>query len=438
MQAQLETLSGLERRLNIALPMTDIDAKVLERLKRVARTAKIQGFRPGKAPIKIVEQNYGLQVREEVLGEQVQQNFYRAVAEQKLRVAGYPRFEPVASEGDESSFKFAATFEVYPEVKVGDLAGKEVEKPVTQVTAAEVDKTIDVLRKQRTRFARVERAAAEGDRVIIDFKGTIDGEAFAGGSSDNFPFVLGQGQMLADFETGVTGMKEGESRDVNVAFPADYHAEELAGKAAVFAITVKNVAEAQLPELNEEFAKQLGVADGNVEAMRAEIEKNIQREVKRRLQARVKENVMSALIDVTEIELPKALIELEVGRLMEQARRDLESRGIKAKDMPLPAELFTQQAERRVALGLILGEVVKANQLDAKPEQIKAIIEEFAESYEEPADVVKWYYESPDRLEGPTSMALEDNVVSFVLEKAKVNEKEVSFDELMGNNNAQG
>jgi trigger factor len=436
MQAQLETLSGLERRLNIALPMADIDAKVLERLKRVARTAKIQGFRPGKAPIKIVEQNYGLQVREEVLGEQVQQNFYRAVAEQKLRVAGYPRFEPVANEGDGASFKFAATFEVYPEVKVGELAGKEIEKPVTKVTAAEVDKTIDVLRKQRTRFVRVERAAAEGDRVIIDFKGTIDGEAFAGGSSENFPFVLGQGQMLADFETGVTGMKEGETRDVNVAFPEDYHAQELAGKTAVFAITVKNVAEAQLPELNEEFAKQLGIADGNVEAMRAEIEKNIQREVKRRLQARVKESVMSALIDVTEIELPKALIELEVGRLMEQARRDLESRGIKAKDMPLPAELFTQQAERRVALGLILAEVVKANQLDAKPEQIKAIIEEFAESYEEPADVVKWYYESPDRLEGPTSMALEDNVVSFVLEKAKVVEKEVSFDELMGNNNA--
>lgn len=433
MQAQLETLSGLERRLNIALPMADIDAQVAERLKRVARSAKIQGFRPGKAPIKIVEQSYGLQVREEVLGEQVQQNFYRAVAEQKLRVAGYPRFEPVAAEGEEGSFKFAATFEVYPEVKVGDLAGKEIEKPVTAVTAAEVGKTIDVLRKQRTRFTRVERAAAEGDRVIIDFKGTVDGEAFPGGSSENFPFVIGQGQMLADFEAGVTGMKEGETRDVNVSFPEEYHAKELAGKQAVFAITVKNVAEAQLPELNEEFAKQLGMEDGSVEKMRAEIEKNIQREVKRRLQARVKENVMQALLDVTEIELPKALVELEIGRLMDQARRDLESRGIKAKDMPLPPDLFQQQAERRVALGLILAEVVKVNELDAKPEQIKATIEEFAESYEQPEEVSKWYYESPERLEGPTSMVLEDNVVNFALSKAKVTEKEVAFDELMGN-----
>lgn len=433
MQAQLETLSGLERRLNIALPMADIDAQVAERLKRVARSAKIQGFRPGKAPIKIVEQSYGLQVREEVLGEQVQQNFYRAVAEQKLRVAGYPRFEPVAAAGEEGSFKFAATFEVYPEVKVGDLSGKEIEKPVTPVTAAEVDKTIDVLRKQRTRFNHVERAAAEGDRVIIDFKGTVDGVAFDGGSSENFPFVIGQGQMLADFEAGVTGLKEGETRDVNVSFPEEYHAKDLAGKQAVFAITVKNVAEATLPELNDEFAKQLGVEDGSVETLRAEIEKNIQREVKRRLNARTKENVMQALLDATEIELPKALVELEIGRLMEQAQRDLESRGIKAKDMPLPPDLFQQQAERRVALGLILAEVVKANELDAKPEQIKATIEEFADSYEHPEEVLKWYYESPERLDGPTSMVLEDNVVSFALSKAKVTEKDVAFDELMGN-----
>ncbi|KZE27287.1 trigger factor [Crenobacter luteus] len=433
MQAQLETLSGLERRLNIVLPMADIDAQVVERLKRVARTAKIQGFRPGKAPIKIVEQSYGAQVREEVLGEQVQQNFYRAVAEQKLRVAGYPRFESVSNEDNADLFKFAATFEVYPEVKVGELAGKEIEKPVTPVTDAEVDKTIDILRKQRTRFTRVERAAADGDRVIIDFKGTVDGVAFEGGSAENFPFVIGQGQMLADFENGVKGMKEDESRDVNVSFPAEYHSKELAGKDAVFTITVKNVAEAQLPEVDAEFAKQLGIEDGDVEKMRAEIRKNIEREVKRRLSARTKENVMQALLDVTEIDLPKALVELEVGRLMDQARRDLEARGIKAKDMPLPAELFAKQAERRVALGLILAEVVKANELDAKPEQIEAMIKEFAESYEQPEDVLKWYYESPDRLEGPTSMVLEDNVVQFVLGKAKVSEKDLPFEELMGN-----
>ena len=434
MQAQLETLSNLERRMNIALPMAAIDAQVTERLKNMARKAKIQGFRPGKAPLKIVEMNYGAQVREEVLGEQVQQGFYKAVSEQKLRVAGYPRFEPVADEGDKESFKFAASFEVYPEVKVGELAGKEIEKPVTPVTEAEIEKTIDILRKQRTRYERVEREAAAGDRVIIDFKGSIDGVLFDGGSAENFPFVLGQGQMLADFEAGVTGMKENEVKNIEVVFPEDYHGKDVAGKTAVFEITVKNVAAATLPEVNEEFAKLLGIADGDIEKMRAEIKKNVEREVKRRLQASIKENVMQALLDVTEIELPKALVQLEVGRLIDQARHDMESRGLKVKDMPFPPELFQQQAERRVALGLILAEVVATNKLEAKPEQIKAMIEEFAESYEHPEEVVAWYYSSPERIEGPTSMVLEDNVVEFVLSKANVVEKETSFDALMGNN----
>ncbi|MCD5360243.1 trigger factor [Chromobacterium aquaticum] len=434
MQVQLETLSNLERRMNIALPLAAIDAQVAERLKRVARNAKIQGFRPGKAPLKIVEMNYGAQVREEVMGEQVQQGFYSAVSEQKLRVAGYPRFEPVAAGDDKESFKFAATFEVYPEVKVGELAGKEIEKPLTPVSDAEIEKTIDILRKQRTRYNRVEREAAAGDRVIIDFKGAIDGVAFEGGSSENFPFVLGQGQMLAEFEAGVTGMKEGEIKSVEVSFPEDYHGKDVAGKTAVFEILLKNVAEAVLPEVNDEFAKQLGIADGDVEKMRAEIRKNVEREVKRRLQARTKENVMQALLDATEIELPKALVSLEIGRLVEQARRDLQQRGMNVKDMPFPPELFAQQAERRVALGLILSEVVESNKLEAKQDQVKAMITEFADSYEDPAEVLTWYYASPDRLEGPTSMVLEDNVVEFVLSKANVVEKELSFDALMGNN----
>ncbi|SCK24098.1 trigger factor [Vogesella sp. LIG4] len=432
MQVQLETLSGLERRMSIALPLAAIDAQVAERLKRVARSAKIQGFRPGKAPAKIVEMNYGAQVREEVLGEQVQQAFYKAAAEQKLRVAGYPRFEP--AEGDAENFKFAAAFEVFPEVTVGELAGKEIEKPNTEVTDGEIDKTVDILRKQRTRFNRVEREAADGDRVIIDFKGAIDGVAFEGGSSENFPFMLGQGQMLPEFEAGIIGMKEGEIKSVEVSFPADYHGKDVAGKTAVFEILVKNVAEAQLPEVNEEFAKQLGIADGDVAKMRAEIRKNVEREVKRRLSAKIKENVMQALIDVTPMDLPKALVDLEVGRLMEQARQDLAQRGMQVKDMPLPADLFTQQAERRVALGLILSAVVEANKLEAKPEQVKALVEEFAESYEQPEEVIQWYYASQERLEGPTSMVLEDNVVEFVLGKANVVEKDVSFETLMGQN----
>jgi trigger factor len=435
MQVQVETLSTLERRMDIALPMAVIDAQVAERLKRAARSAKIQGFRPGKAPLKVVEMSYGPQIREEVLGEQVQQGFHQAVVEQKLRVAGFPRFEASSDEADKENFKFAAIFEVYPEVKVGDLAGKDIEKPVAEVTEAEIDKTVDILRQQRTRYTRVERAAATGDRVIIDFKGSIDGVPFEGGSSDNFPFVLGQGQMLPDFETGVTGLCEGESKNVEVSFPADYHGKDVAGKTAVFEITVKNVAEAELPAVDAEFAKQLGVADGDVAAMRAEIKKNVEREVKRRLQARVKENVMQALLDATEIELPKALVQQEIGRLMDQARRDLEGRGMKnVKDMPFPPELFQQQAERRVSLGLILAEMVDANKLEAKAEQVRALVDEFADSYEDAEEVISWYYASPERLEGPTSMVLENNVVEFVLSRANVVEAAVPFEQLMGKN----
>jgi trigger factor len=434
MQVQLETLGSLERRMKIALPMDAIDAQVTERLKRAARNAKIQGFRPGKAPMKIVEMNYGPQIREEVLGEQVQQGFYRAASEQKLRVAGYPRFEPQTEQAEAGVFGFSAVFEVYPEVVVGDLAGKEIEKPVTPVTDAEIDKTIDILRRQRTRYTRVEREAQDGDRVIIDFKGSIDGELFEGGSSDNFPFVLGQGQMLADFETGVRGMKEGEVKTVSVAFPEDYHGKDVAGKTASFELTLKNVAEAELPPVDAAFAKLLGVEDGDTDKMREEIRKNVEREVKRRLQARAKENVMQALIDVTTIELPKALVEQEIGRLMEQARKDLEGRGMKTKDMPFPPELFDEQARRRVSLGLIIAELVEANKLEADPEKVRALVTEFADSYEDPTEVMTWYYASPERLEGPTSMVMEDNVVEFVLGRANVVEKELSFDALMGSN----
>jgi trigger factor len=434
MQVQLETLGSLVRRMNIALPMAAIDAQVTERLKRTARKAKIQGFRPGKAPMKMVEANYGPQVREEVLGEQVQQSFYLAVNEQKLRVAGYPRFEPQADASDVENFKFSATFEVYPEVLVGDLAGKEIEKPVTPVTEAEIDKTVEILRAQRTRFNYVEREARDGDRVIIDFKGTVDGVPFDGGSSENFPFVLGQGQMLPDFEAGVRGMKESDVKTIDVVFPADYHGKDVAGKTAQFELTLKTVSEAELPPIDAEFAKLLGVADGDIDKMREEIKKNVEREVKRRLLARTKENVMQALLDVTTIELPKALVEVELGRLMEKTRKELEGRGMQVKDLPFPPEMFTQQAERRVSLGLIMSELVSANQLEAKPEQVRALVDEFADSYEDPQEVVDWYYSTPERLDGPASMVIEDNVVEFVLGRAHVVEKELSFETLMGGN----
>lgn len=434
MQVQLETLSNLERRMSIALPMSDIEKQIAERLKRVARKAKIPGFRPGKAPLKIVSASYEPEIREEILNDSARQSFYKALVEQKLRMAGFPRFEPVNNENDNEEFQFNAFFEVYPEVSVGELSEKSIERPVLTVSDEEVDKTIEILRKQRTRFNYVEREAADGDRVIIDFKGTIDGEPFSGGSSENMPFVLGQGQMLAEFEAGVRGLKEGETKLVDVNFPEDYHGREVAGKKAVFEITVKNVSEPTLPEVDAEFAKMLGIEDGDVEKMRLEIRKNVEREVSRRLASQTKENVMQALLDVTKIDLPKSLVQEEMHRLVEEMRQNLIQRGIQAKDMDLPEETFRTQAERRVALGLILAELVSENKLEAKQERVREMIEEHADSYEQPDEVVQWYYADKSRLEGPTSMALEESVVDFVLSKAKVEEKPVAFDELMGAN----
>ncbi len=432
MQAQLEILENLQRRLTISVPREEIAKKVDARLKQVAKTAKIDGFRPGKAPLSVIAKNYGFRVQEEVLGETVERAFGEAVTEQKLAVAGYPRFEPKEGEGTDGVFQFVATFEVYPEVKIGDLAGVEVEKPVLEVSDAEVDKTVDILRRQRTRFERVERAAADEDRVIIDFKGTIDGVAFAGGTSENYAFLLGKGQMLPEFEAGIRGMKENETRTVEVNFPADYHGKDVAGKTAQFEITVKNVAEAKLPEVDADFAKNLGIEDGDVAKMREEVKANLEREVRNRLKSRVKENVLNALVEASPIELPKALVAMEISRLVQSAQSDMKARGLDPKEMPFPQELFEGQAKRRVHLGLALAELVEANELQAKPEQVKSLIEDMAQNYENPAEVVAWYYADKQRLANVESMALEDSVVDFVLGKAKVVEKATAFDELMG------
>ena len=435
MQASLETLGQLERRLNISVPFEQIDAEVNNRLVRAARSAKIQGFRPGKAPMKVVAQHYGAQIRDEVMGETIQSSFGNAVREQNLKVAGYPRFEPqTGTDEDKALFKFSAVFEVYPEFTLGDLSGTELEVPSVEVTDAEVDKTIDILRKQRTTFNAVtERAAQANDRVIIDFKGTLDGVPFEGGSAENYAVWLGQGQMLPDFETAIIGTRDEETKSFDMTFPEDYHGKDVAGKTVTFEIKVKSIAEPVMPEIDGEFAKLLGVEDGDVSKMRAEVQKNVEREVKRRLLARTKENVMQALLEVNKIEVPKALIQLEIGRLQQQTANDLAARGIDPGQMQLPTQLFEQQAERRVALGLILGEIVKANDLTAKPEQVRAVVDEFAESYEDPQEVVSWYYASPERLEGPESLATEENVVQWAKTRAKAVEKTLSFDELMGN-----
>jgi trigger factor len=432
MQSNVEDLGALERRLNVSVPQENIETEVESRLKRLARTAKIHGFRPGKVPLKIVMQQYGPQVRQEVMGDVLQKNFSEAVREKKLRVAGYPRFEPKLTAENASEFEFSATFEVYPEVVLGDLSGIHIERPVIDVTGADVDKTLEVLRKQRVQYEPVERPALPGDRVNIDYRGVIDGVEFAGGKAENFTLVLGEGRLLKDFEEPLAGMSAGQSKTFEVTFPADYHGKDVAGKAATFEARLNGVEASRLPEVDAEFARSLGVADGNIEKMRAEIQANLGWEVSKRAKAKIKEQVMQALLDATKVQAPKALVELELERLMQDARHDLESRGMNAKNVPLPRDLFHERAQRRVSLGLILGELVKIHSLHTRPEQVRAVVEDLAQSYENPDEVVKWHYSSSDRLSGAESAVLEDNVVTWVLEKAVIVDKPMTLDELMG------
>jgi trigger factor len=432
MQTNVEHLGALERRLNVSIPQERIQTEVESRLKQLARTAKLHGFRPGKVPFKIVMQQYGPQVRNEVIGEALKKNFSEAVRENNLRVAGYPHFEPKPVEGDISPIEFSATFEVYPDVVLGDLSAAGVERPVVTVTPPDVDKTIEVLRKQRVQFDAADRPAESGDRISIDYRGIIDGLEFAGGKAENFALVLGEGRLLKEFEAPLIGMRAGESKTFEVTFPADYHGKEVAGRTATFEVRLNGVESARLPEIDAEFAKSLGVADGDIETMRSDIQVNLEREASKRVNAKLKEQVMQALLDSTLIEAPKALAELELERLTQDAHKELVSRGLGAKNFPLPQELLKERAQRRVCLGLILGELVKMHNLHPKPEQVRAVVEDLAQSYENPAEVVKWHYSTPERLHEVESAALEDNVVKWVLENVKVTDKEMSLDELMG------
>lgn len=446
MATAVETLEKLERRMTITVPLAEVQAEVEKRLKIRARTAKAPGFRPGKVPMKMVAQQYGYQVETEVLNDKVGRAFNDAANENNLRVAGFPKIEAKTGEGvPEGTVAFDATFEVYPEVKIGDLAAAEVEKIKSEVSDAEIDKTIDILRKQRVHYhvkgeqdahgdGGADQSAQNGDRVTVDFVGKIDGVEFQGGKAEDYSFVLGEGRMLSEFENAAIGLKVGESKTFPLNFPEDYHGKDVAGKTAEFTITMKKIEWAHLPEVDAEFAKSLGIENGDLSKMREDIKANLEREVNGRAKAKTKDSVMNALIQASELDVPKALVEQDVDRLVEMARQDMAQRGMNVKDMPIPRELFTAQAERRVRLGLILAEIVKANKLEATPEQVKAQVEEFAQSYEDPQQVLKFYFSDRRRLAEVEALVLEENVVNYVLGKAKVNEKPVSFDELMDNN----
>jgi len=445
MATAVETLSKLERRMTLSFPLADVQAEVEKRLKVRARTAKAPGFRPGKVPMKMVAAQFGYQVETEVLNDKVGRAFNDAAVENNLRVAGFPSIEPKTSEeAGEGQLAFNATFEVYPDVAIGDLTGAEVEKTTASVSDAEIDKTIDILRKQRVHYhvkgeqgahgdGGADQSAQNGDRVTVDFVGKIDGVEFQGGKADAFPFVLGEGRMLPEFEAATIGLKVGESKSFPLAFPEDYHGKDVAGKTAEFTITVKKIEWAHMPEVDAVFAQSLGIEDGDLTKMREDIKKNLEREVSARTKAQTKDSVMNALIKASDLEVPKALVEQDVERLAEMAKQDMAQRGMDPKVMQLPRELFTAQAERRVRLGLILAEVVKANKLEATEEQVKAQIEDFAQSYEDPQQVLKYYFSDRRRLAEVEALVLEENVVNYVLGKAKVSEKPVSFDELMGN-----
>jgi len=432
MASQLESTGSLERRLTLSVPKSDITRKVQERYRSLARTVRMPGFRPGKVPLKMIEQSYGPQVTAEILSDAVSKAFSDAVDEHKLRVAGQPSIEPKESADDASDF--TATFEVYPEVALGEPTGLQVERFACAVGDAEVDKTIDVLRKQRTRWNEVQRAAQAGDRVTIDFVGKIDDVAFEGGSATDFAMVLGEGRMLPDFEAGVGGKAAGENGSFDVAFPEDYNAKELAGKTARFEVTVKKVEEPELPVLDSEFAKQMGVKEGDLEKFKRDVRANLEREVSQRLKARTKSSVMDKIGGLASIDLPKSLVDQESQALAERMREDLKGRGVDMKDLPVPTDAFKEQAERRVRLGLLVAEIVKKHGLQAKPDQIRKQIEEFAQTYENPAEVIRWYFSDKNRLAEVEALVVEQNVVDWVLQNGQVSDKELTFDELMAGN----
>ncbi|MBW8363521.1 MAG: trigger factor [Rhizobium sp.] len=430
MQANLEVLEGLGRRLDISVPMGQLETEVQNRLKRLARSVKMDGFRPGKAPLSAVARQHGSGVRQEVLGETLQTRFGEAVQAHQLKIAGYPHFEPKTGQTDATEMTFSASFEVYPEVKIGDLSTGKMSKPVVNLVDADVVKTLGVLQKQRRTFESADRVAMEGDLVKFDYEGTVDGAAFEGGKGDDFAAVIGEGRLLKDFEQSLTGLKAGDSKGFDVTFPAEYAAKELAGKVAHFEVQVKDVQAPALPPIDTEFAKALGVEDGDVEKLKAEVKSNLEREAKRRVQTKLKEQAMELLLQKSTLDLPQSLVVMETERLMKMTEADMQSRGVQT--MKLSADMFTGQAERRVRLGLILAEIVQAHKLVAQPEQIRNLIQEQAQSYEEPEQVVQWYYQSPERMQEIESLALEENVVAWVAGQAQVEDVTTSFEELMG------
>lgn len=426
MQVSVESTGNLERRMTVEVPSERIDEAVEQRLRSMAGRVRVAGFRPGKVPLRVVKQRYGKEVYQEVVGQVLEESYREAIAQQQLRPAGSPQIEAKAIEPGRT-LAYVATFEVYPEFKVGALDGLEITRPQVQVTEADVDRMIENLRRQRTRFEPVERAAAEGDRVTVDFEGTLDGQPFEGGKGENVAIVLGQGRMLKDFEQALEGMKAGEEKQIDLTFPEGYHAESLAGKTARFTLTAREVAEPRLPEVDEDFALGFGVKEGGVEGLRREIRANMERELAQAIKARIKSQVMDGLYSNTTLDLPKALVTEEIGRMRAQLMAQLGQKDAKQ----FPDELFADEARRRVALGLIIAEIVRSEDLKLDRERVESALQELASTYEDAQQVIDYYRRNPQAMSQLEAMVLEEQVVDWVLERAKVTDESMSFDSLM-------
>ena len=430
--------NSLERRLELSISMTDVAQEAQKRLARLSKTVKMPGFRPGKVPMKVVAQTYGAQAHSDAIGDVVSRAYSNAVTEQKLRVAGPPSIAPKTQEGDASgAMTFEAVVEVYPEISCPDLAGAEIKRTTCDITEADLDRTIETLRKQRTNFNDVSRASQKGDRVALDFKGEIDGVPFSGGSSENYMFVLGDGSMLKEFDEAAVGMSAGETKTFPLKFPDDYHGKDVAGKVALFTIKIRAVAEPKVPQLDEDFVKSMGIASGDVQQLRDDVRKNLAREVSNRCKTKTKTSVMEALGQFATFDIPKALVENESQRLADSTREDMAARGMNMKDVPIPADLFTEQATKRVRLGLLVGEIVKAKNLQATEPQVRAFVEDMASAYEKPQEFVAWFMGQPKQRAEAEAVVIEDNVVNWALAAAKVVETPVTVEDLMNEGSGQ-
>jgi trigger factor len=432
MSTQIEQLSTLERRFTMSIPIAAVESDIESRIKRLARTVKMAGFRPGKVPVKMVASSYGPQVRSEVLSDHVNKSFGAVVDESQLRVAGYPTIEPKVDESDSANFLFTATFEVFPEVRFADLGSIAIERPIVQVTDEDVARTLETLRKQRVRYESKDSASEVGDRLIVDFDGKIDGVAFDGGAAKDFTMVLGERRMLPEFEAAALGLKKGDSNSFELTFPADYFGKDVAGKTATFVLSAKDVSLPVLPAVDAEFAKAFGISGGSVDALQAEVRGNLELERKRRVFQSVREQVFKGLRAQATLDVPKALISAEAQRMAQSATEEMKSRGATAEDAQMSPSTFEPAATERVAMGLIVGELVRTNNLQATPEQVRALLNEQAQSYEKPDLVVAWYYQDQRRLSEFEAVSLEQNVVDHVLKTAAVKDKELPFADLIG------